>query len=79
MLKRAGTLDKHGIREAIKATDMDTIVGHVKYNDQNYAETPLTFGQWVKGKKWPWDIQIVYNGLAPEIPTTADMIFPLPS
>ena len=78
VLKRAASLDKQAIQAAIKETDLDTIVGHVKYNDQNYAETPLSFGQWVKGKKWPWDIEIVYNKMYPEIPKTADMIVPIP-
>jgi branched-chain amino acid transport system substrate-binding protein len=77
-LTRAKTLDKEKVRMAIAATDLDTIVGHVKYNDKNYAETPLVGGQWVKGQKWPWGLQIVYNAKHPNIKKTADMIFPLP-
>jgi len=26
-------------------------------------------GQWVKGKKWPWDIIVTYNKEHPQIPT----------
>ncbi len=77
-LSRAQTLDKNKLRAAIAATDMDTIVGHIKYNDKNYAETPLVGGQWVKGQKWPWEMQIVYNAQHPDIKKTADLIFPLP-
>jgi branched-chain amino acid transport system substrate-binding protein len=78
VLKRAQSLDKEAIREAIKQTDMNSIVGHIKYNDKNYSPTPLVGGQWIKGKKYPWEIQIVYNKLAPEIPLTADFIYPIP-
>lgn len=78
VLKRAQTLDKEKVREALAKTDLDTIVGHIKYNDKNYSETPLVAGQWVKGKKWPWELEIVYNKQAPSIKKTAEMIFPMP-
>lgn len=68
-LKRAQTLDKAKVREAIAATNLNTIVGPVKYNEKNYSRTPLVGGQWVKGKKYPWDIIITYNKEHPEIPT----------
>ena len=67
-LKRAQTLDKAKVREAIAATNMNTIVGPVKYNTQNYSKTPLVGGQWMKGKKWPWEIIVTYNKEHPEIP-----------
>ena len=69
VLKRAQTLDKAKVREAIAATNLNTIVGPVKYNAQNYSKTPLVGGQWVKGKKWPWEIIVTYNKEHPEIPT----------
>ena len=73
VLKRAGSLDKDKIREAIAATDMDTIVGHIKYNKENYSRTPLVGGQWVRGKKFPWEIKIVHNKEHPNIPLTGKM------
>lgn len=78
VLKRAGSLDRNRLRNAIAGTDLGTIVGHIKYNTDHYCETPLVGGQWVKGKKWPWELQIVYNSGHPEIPKTAEMMFPLP-
>jgi branched-chain amino acid transport system substrate-binding protein len=78
VLKRAATLDKEAIRGAIARTDMETVFGHIKFNANNYAKTPLVGGQWVKGQQWPWDLRIVYNKMAPEIPTTGEMIFPIP-
>ncbi len=78
VLKRAGSLDKNKIREAIRSTNLKTIFGHIKFNEKNYAQTPLVGGQWVKGKKWPWELEITFNKTSPEIPTTAKMIFPMP-
>ena len=79
VIKRAQTLEKEELRKSIADTNLMTIVGPIKYNEKHYAETPLVGGQWVKGKKWPFELQIVYNGRHPEIPTTSKMIFPLPT
>ena len=78
VLTRARSLDRNRLRKALAQTDLDTIVGHISYNGDHYCETPLVGGQWVKGKKWPWELEIVYNVGHPEIPKTADMVFPLP-
>ena len=77
-LKRAQSLDKNKIRKAIAATDMNTIIGPVKFNEQNYCETPLVGAQWRKGEKWPWEQEIIYNKSYPKILKTAQTIFPLP-
>ncbi|MDQ7782534.1 MAG: ABC transporter substrate-binding protein [Desulfomonilaceae bacterium] len=77
-LKRARSLDKNRLRDAVARTDLDTIVGRIKYNQDHYAETPLVGGQWVKGQKWPWELEIVYNAGHPEIRKTAEMVFPIP-
>ena len=77
VLNRAQTLDKAKLREAMLKTDLNTIIGHVKYNKQNYAETPCVSAQWVKGKKFPWEMQIVYNKGIKEIPVTGNLLFPL--
>jgi len=78
VLTRAGSLKNKKIRKALTETNLNTIVGHIKFNEKNYALTPLVGGQWVKGKKWPWELQITYNKENPSIPTTAGMIFPIP-
>ena len=78
VLKRAQSVDKDKIREAISETKMDTIVGPIKFNEQHVSETRLVMGQWVKGKKWPWEVEIIWNGHHPEVPKTAEVIFPLP-
>jgi branched-chain amino acid transport system substrate-binding protein len=78
-LKRAQTLDKEKLRDAIGATNMNTIVGPVKYNEQHFSETPLVGGQWVKGTEYPWKLQIISDKRYPKIPTTGEMQFPIPS
>ncbi|MGB6066441.1 MAG: ABC transporter substrate-binding protein [Desulfomonilaceae bacterium] len=77
-LTRAGTVDKKKVQEALVQTDLETIIGRIKFNKNNYCLTPLLVGQWVKGKKWPWDLETIYNRNFPSIPTTAKMMFPLP-
>ncbi|MCF8095332.1 MAG: ABC transporter substrate-binding protein, partial [Desulfobacteraceae bacterium] len=78
VLKRAQTLDKKALRKTIAKTNLNTIIGTIKFNEQNYSETPLVGGQWVKGEKWPFELQIINNFRYPEIGETAEMIFPLP-
>ena len=78
VLKRAQSLDREKIRAAIKATNIDTMVGHIQYNDKNFAETMLTGGQWVKGKTWPWELNIISNKKAPQVPLSADKMFLVP-
>ena len=74
--------DKGAIRDAIKATALDTVVGHVEWNGAglppfaatNVAKTPLVGGQWVKGTgDFQYDLQIVSNKDHPEIPAVGTM------
>jgi branched-chain amino acid transport system substrate-binding protein len=80
-LKRAKSLDKPGdIRDAIVATNLNTVVGPISWKGgpvKNVAKTPLVGGQWVKGKKYKYDLVIVNNETAPNIPTQAKLK-PLP-
>ena len=74
--------DKANIRDAVKATDMQTIGGQVSWKNAppagpatalnpvpNVCTTPILGGQWVKGTKYPYDLQVVSNTLYPDIPT----------
>lgn len=66
--------DKGSIRDALKATDYDSVVGHINFAKgpfPNCSQTPLVISQWFKGKKWPIELQIVDNSLFPDIPVTA--------
>ena len=77
-ISRAGSLDKKKMREALAGTNLDTIVGQIKFNEKNFARTPLVGGQWIKGQQWPWDLQITYNKENPHIPAAGKMVFPIP-
>ena len=71
-LKRAKSVDdKASIRDALIATNMNTVVGPIAWGKgpvKNVAKTPLVGGQWVKGKKHKFDLVIVSNITAPSIP-----------
>ncbi len=73
VLKRSKAVDNASIRDALVATDLNTIVGPVKFGGKgpfkNVSKTPLVGGQWSKGAKYPFDLLVVSNTLAPEIPT----------
>ena len=82
-LKRARTTgDAKATVNAIAATKLDTIVGHIAWSGQklppfalkNIAKTPLVGGQWrlrADGKKY--DIVIVDNKTEPKIPVGGKM------
>ncbi len=73
-LKRAKKLDAASIRDAIAKTDYKSIVGPITWKGgptnpvPNVCTTPLVGGQWEKGAKWKYDLNIVFNKTAPEIP-----------
>jgi branched-chain amino acid transport system substrate-binding protein len=82
-LSRSASVDeKAAIRDAIKATDLETIVGRVAWDGTglpsfaapNVAKTPLVGGQWVKGTgDFPYELVIVSNKDHPEIPAAGTM------
>jgi branched-chain amino acid transport system substrate-binding protein len=75
------TDDADAIAEAIAATDMQTVVGKVGWNGaglppfvaKNVCKTPLVGGQWRKKDGGGFDLVIVENGAAPEIPAAGKM------
>jgi branched-chain amino acid transport system substrate-binding protein len=84
VLKRTGkTGDAKATVQAIQATKLDTIVGHIAWNGaklppfakKNIAKTPLVGGQWRlrNNSSNKYDIVIVDNKTAPEIPTGGKM------
>lgn len=68
-LKRsADPMDRAAIRDALKATNLDTVVGNVNWSKgphPNVSKTPILGGQWRKGEKWPYDLKIVETQLYP--------------
>ena len=64
--------EKAAIRDALVATDLRTIVGPVAWGKgpvKNVTRTPLVGGQWVRGKKFKYELVVVDNRTAPEVPT----------
>jgi branched-chain amino acid transport system substrate-binding protein len=74
VFRRAQSIDKETIRKALVDTDLDTIGGHVKFNDENVAVTPVGLIQWVKGTKFPFDSKIVSGGNYPNIITQGKLL-----
>jgi branched-chain amino acid transport system substrate-binding protein len=81
-LRRAARVDdKPAIAEAVRATDLDTLVGKIAWKNgpvPNVAKTPLVGGQWGKGKRFPFELAIVSNATAPVIPV-AGKLRPIPA
>ena len=82
VLKRCGDPgDPEAILDAIENTNYETIVGPVswKFGDRrnpvkNACRTPLVGGQWkAQGGKFKYDLVIVDNGQAKNIPTGGDL------
>ena len=74
VLKRSKKLEPNAIREAIAQTEYNSIVGPLTWKGgplnpvPNVCITPLVGGQWKKGKKFKYDLEIVSNETAPNIP-----------
>ena len=76
VLKRsADPKSPDAILAAIKATKIDTIVGHVEWTGKpvkNVATTPVVAGQWQKNNG-KWELALVGNTGYPNIPVTSDL------
>ena len=75
VLKRAGAKDPAVIRDAIRSSRLDTVVGPIDFRKgpvPNVAKTPLVSGQWQKRGKG-LDLVIVDNSQAPQIPVQAEL------
>lgn len=75
VLKRSGDPQKKAsVRDAIGKTNMVTIQGPVNFTNgpvKNVSRISLVGGQWKQGGKYKYDIDIVSNTTAKNIPTTA--------
>lgn len=63
--------DPAKVVDAIKATQLDTIVGTVDWSTgpvPNVAKTKLVGGQWRKGTDYPYELVVVANDDLPEVP-----------
>ena len=75
------TSDPDEVSEAIATTDLNTIVGPLTWNGAglppfaaaNVAKTPLVGGQWRLRDGGGYDLVIVDNQTAPDVPTGGAM------
>jgi branched-chain amino acid transport system substrate-binding protein len=62
-LKRAKTLKKDVLRNALAATNLETLMGPIKFDEKNICKVPAGGQQWVKGKgKFKYDSKLVTAG-----------------
>ncbi|MEX3008682.1 ABC transporter substrate-binding protein [Hoeflea sp. TYP-13] len=77
VIRRSADLDDNlAIVEAIKTTDLNTIVGSVNWSVgpvKNVTKTPLVAGQW-QGSDNNFDLVITANATAPEIPLGGELL-----
>lgn len=73
-LQRAGSTDRAAVLKALAATNLDTVAGNVKFNEQNYSVQPLGGAQWRFDPKLKKLVkENVYNAVYPSVKKTADM------
>lgn len=81
VMKRADPTDSEAVIAAIAASNIETIVGKVAWDGanlppfagKNVAKTPLVGGQWRLKEGGGYDLVIVDNQTAPNIPTGGKM------
>jgi branched-chain amino acid transport system substrate-binding protein len=82
VIKRAeDPTDPDGVVETIRATDLNTMVGRIAWDGtgvppfaaQNICKTPLVGGQWRRKEDGTFDLVVVDNTTAPDIPTGGTM------
>jgi branched-chain amino acid transport system substrate-binding protein len=73
-LQRAGSADRQALVEGLGETDLGTVVGRIKFNEQNMGVTPVGTVQWWIDPKSKLAIKRnVYNAVYPEIKKDGEM------
>jgi branched-chain amino acid transport system substrate-binding protein len=81
MKRSAGVGDRKAIVNAIQTTKLETLAGHIEWDgknlpplaQKNIAKTPLVGGQWRQREGFRYDIVIVDNQSAPQIPVAGEV------
>jgi branched-chain amino acid transport system substrate-binding protein len=80
VLKRAADRKPTSIIDAVKSTNLNTIVGPIQWTGQpfpNVAKTKLVGGQWKKATQFPFELVVVSNKGLPSVPV-AGQLEPIP-
>ena len=72
VLSRAGTSSAADIVAAAAATDFDSVIGHISYNEEHVSIQPLITGQWIY-ENGGWTQEIIANTQVPDAPVTAEI------
>lgn len=73
-IQRAGSKDRDAVLKALDTTNLETVVGTVKFNAQHYSVQPLGGAQWrFDEAKKKLVKENVYNAVYPSVKKTADM------
>jgi branched-chain amino acid transport system substrate-binding protein len=74
LARTANIDDKNSIMDAVKATDLRTVFGHITWKAgppqnpvANVSKTKLAGAQWRKGKQYPYEITVVSNKEIPAL------------
>jgi branched-chain amino acid transport system substrate-binding protein len=77
-IQRAGSLDPEKVNDALRTTDLVTMVGRAQFDKDQFNRIPCAIGQWQKtDKPWVWENPTVFS-LNDSLVPTATMIFPIP-
>ena len=70
----AGSTDAEAVLGALAATDIETIVGPICYDQEmgglTYGDTVIGGGQWQKNADGKLELVVIDNTVYPEVPTT---------
>jgi branched-chain amino acid transport system substrate-binding protein len=73
-LQRAGSTNRTALLKALGTTDLDTVVGQVKFNKQHYSVQPLGGAQWMTDAKTGKMVkENVFNKVYPSVKKTAEL------
>lgn len=76
--QRAGSTDAEKVLEALAATDLETIVGPIAYNQEmaglTYGDTVIGGGQWQRNADGELELVVIDNTVYPEVPTTGTYV-----
>ena len=74
-IQRAGSTDRAAVLKALDATDLNTVVGPVKFNAQHFSVQPLGGAQWRYDDKTKKLVkENVYNAVYPGVKKTGEMV-----
>ncbi|HEY3209818.1 MAG TPA: ABC transporter substrate-binding protein [Actinomycetota bacterium] len=76
VLKRTADVTPNAIIDAVKSTNLQTIVGPIQWTGSrspNVAKTKLVGGQWKKGSQFPFELVVVSNNALPGAPVAGQL------